>query len=406
MPTFRYQTGGSGVQTIEASDRATALRAIIGRGETPLRLEEVSERQARAAARGGGLSLGGKRVMSRSELASFVRELATAVNAGLPVIPALKTIRGSGRNEAQKEMLSKVIEEVEQGDSLAEAMKEVGRPFDDLVVSLVHAGEVSGRLGEVLSHAGILLDRSVKLKRSLVGALIYPLIILLLVVISVILVVTVIVPRVLTSVAGQIDTLPLPTRMVQWAAEFFGSWWWAVLLGGGALLVLCGRAYRDPGVRLRVDDMIVRTPVVGDLVRNVAVARFTRTLGTLVGAGLPVLTSLRITKSTLGNKALEGTVDEVIDEVSAGHTIAEPLDRSGMFPPLLVQLVAMGERTGRLDDLLMQASDAFEEQTEQAIKLFTSVLPPLLIVVLALLVGFVLLAILLPLLEMQEAIGM
>lgn len=403
MPTFRYQAGNS-AQTIEATDRASALRQILGRGETPTLLEEVSERQAKTAG-SGGFSLGAGRVMSRKELASFVRELATAVNAGLPVIPALKTIRGSGRNEAQKEMLTSVIEQVEQGDSLADAMKQVGKPFDDLVVSLVHAGEVSGRLGEVLAHAGILLERSVKLKRSLVGALIYPLIILLLVVVAVILVVTVIVPRVLSSVAGQIGSLPWPTQVVQWIAVFFADWWWAVLLGIGGLVFLCGRAYRDPEIRLKVDDLIVRTPVLGNLIRNVAVARFTRTLGTLVGAGLPVITSLRITKSTLGNKALEATVDEVIEEVSGGHTIAEPLDRSGMFPPLLVQLVAMGEKTGRLDELLMQASEAFEEQTEQAIKLFTSVLPPLLIVVLALMVGFVLLAILLPLLEMQDAIG-
>ena len=404
MPTYRYQTSAGAAQTIEANDRGSALRAIMGKGETPVRIEELSEKESRAGA-GAGFSFGGKRTMSKTELASFVRELGTAVNAGLPVIPALKTIRGSGRSESQREMLTVVIEQVEQGASLAEAMKQVGKPFDDLVVSLVHAGEVSGRLGEVLAHAGILLERSVKLRRALVGALIYPLIILLLVVVAVILVVTVIVPRVLQAVAGQIETLPLPTQIVQWIAGFFTHWWWAVLIGVGVAIVSCRRAYRDPSVRMRVDDAIVRTPVLGNLVRNVAVARFTRTLGTLVGAGLPVLNSLRITKSTLGNKALEATVDEVIEEVSGGHTIAEPLDRSGMFPPLLVQLVAMGERTGKLDELLMQASDAFEEQTEQAIKLFTSVLPPFLIVILALLVGFVLLAILLPLLEMQEAIG-
>jgi type II secretory pathway component PulF len=406
MPTFQYQTlaGGTGVRTVEAPDRASAIRLLAGRGETPTRLDPLEESKTGAAGQRGGLF---KRVMSRSELASFMRELATATQAGLPLVSALRTIQRSGRSESQRTMLTTVISEVEHGTSLSDALERVGRPFDDLVVSLVNAGELAGRLGEVLHQAATLLDREVKLKRALVGAMTYPLIILALVVIAVIVVVTVIVPRVLASVAGQLDPsqLPLPTQIVKVVADFFGSWWWLVLGAIAVGVFAWTRLYAQPEFRLKVDRFVLRIPVVGVLVREVAVARFTRTLGTLVGAGLPVLASLKITRATLGNKALEEAIEGVADQVSEGKTIGEPMEQSGYFPPLLVQIVGMGERTGKLDTMLLQAADAFEERTEQAIKLFTTVLPPLLICVLAVLVGFVLLAILLPLLELQESIG-
>ena len=412
MPTFRYETvGGAGgaARTIEAPDRASAVRALVGRGETPTRVEETRAPGAAGSAGDPAASSGGggfrRRAMSRAELASFMRELATAVGAGLPVVPALRTIRGAGRAEGQRELLGRAIDSVEHGSSLSDALEGLGKPFDELVVSLVNAGESAGRLPEVLDQAATLLDREQKLKRALIGAMVYPLIILLLVVGAVIAVVTVIVPRVLASVEGQLAALPAPTRIVQGAASFFGSWWWLVLLGLAAAVFVARRVYAQPGPRLAVDSFVLRVPVLGRLVRDVAVARFTRTLGTLVGAGLPVLGSLRITKATLGNRALQAAMDEVSDEVAHGRTIAEPLEATGHFPPLLVQIVAMGEKTGRLDEMLSQAATAFEERTEQAIKLFTAVLPPILICGLAVLVGFVLLAILLPLLELQESIG-
>jgi type II secretory pathway component PulF len=407
LPTFRYTTlaTGGGGRTIEAPDRAAAIRALAARGEAPTRVEEIADGTPARSGGGGGGGFALRRAMSRADLGSFMHELATAVGAGLPVVPALRTIARSGRSEAEKRMLAVVIEDVEHGDSLADALERVGKPFDELVVSLVHAGEVAGRLPEVLDQAALLLDRELKLKRALVGAMIYPAIILSLVTVAIIVVVTVIVPRVLASVAGQIETLPLPTRMVQGVASFFGSWWWLVLLGIAALLWGWNRAYANPATRLPIDRALVSIPVIGRLIRDVAVARFTRTLGTLVGAGLPVLQALRITRKTLGNRELQRHIERVAEEVGSGATIADPLERSGQFPPLLVQIVGMGERTGKLDEMLLQAADAFEQRTEQAIKLFTAVLPPLLIVLLAAVVAVVLLAILLPLLELQESIG-
>lgn len=406
MAVFRYESLGSGGGgTIEAMDRAGAVRDLIGRGVTPSRVEEVREGMFAGGLNGGTGTLGLRRVMTRAELAGFMNELATAVGAGLPLVPALRTIQRSGRRAVQKAMLERVIDSVEGGTSLGDALASVGRPFDEMIVSLVHAGEAAGRLETVLAQAATLLEREVKLKRALVGAMIYPAIILLLVVVAVIVVVTVIVPRVLASVEGQVTSLPWPTQVVQGLAWFFGQWWWLVVLAIALGVFAWSRAMRREEFRLRVDTLVIRTPLLGRLVREVAVARFTRTLGTLVGAGLPVLTSLRITKATLGNKALEAAMEDVAERVAGGRTIAEPLERTGLFPALLVQIVAMGERTGKLDEMLLQASGAFEEKTEQAIKLFTTVLPPLLICLLALMVGFVMVAILLPLLELQDALG-
>ncbi len=164
------------------------------------------------------------------------------------------------------------------------------------------------------------------------------------------------------------------------------------------------RSYAQPAWRLKFDTFILRVPILGRLLRDVAVARFTRTLGTLTAAGVPILQSLRITKGTLGNRAMERVIDDVAEQVAGGRTIAEPMERSGYFPPMLVQIVNLGERSGRLDEMLNQAARSFEDRTETSVKLFTTALPPILVVILACCVGFLVLAILLPMLQMQDSI--
>jgi type IV pilus assembly protein PilC len=437
MPTFRYQAlsmNGTGEPPalIDAPDRASAVRQLRDRGITPMRLDEVAGSGAEggdetaaplshlepggegtpggAPARVGEGVLGAiasRRAMSRSEMAAFVRELATAVQAGLPLVQAMKTIARQGHSLKQRAMLDHLIHAVESGKTLGDAAASWGRPFTDLTINLIRAGEASGRLDEVLDQAANLLDTDLKLRRSLLGATMYPMILTALVVIAVIVVVSVIVPRILGPLAGQISAadLPTPTRIVKAVAGFVGAYWWLIV--GLIVLtpVLFSRVYAQPASRLSIDRGLLKAPILGRLLRDVAVARFTRTLGTLVSAGLPALTALRVTKATLGNKAMERAIEEVCDEVAGGKTIAEPMERSGYFPPLLVQIVGVGERTGRLPQMLMQAARAFEDRTETSVKLFTTALPPILVVLLAGVVGFVVAAILLPLLQLQEHIG-
>jgi type II secretory pathway component PulF len=420
MPTYQYQSPASNgtpgaSSVIDAPDRATAVRLLIQRGITPTRVDEIAGSRRAQAVSTSGESAGahkasrfpGSSGMSRSEMASFIRELATAVEAGLPLIQALRTIQRSGRSPKQKAMLGHIISQVESGKSLADAAKSWGRPFTDLTVNLMHAGEASGRLGEVLDQSATLLDRDVKMRRSLLAATLYPIILTVLVTGAVIVVVTFIVPQVLGPLAGQLkeSDLPMPTRVVQGGARFFGEYWWAVLLVAVGSLIATSRVYATAGPRLKIDRSLIKIPILGRLLRDVAVARFTRTLGTLISAGLPALTALRITKGTLGNKAMEQEIEFVCDEVAHGKTIAEPMERSGYFPPLLVQIIGVGERSGRLPQMLNQAAGAFEDRTESSLKLFTTALPPVLVVILAGVVGFVVAAILLPLLQLQETIG-
>ncbi|MBM4109215.1 MAG: hypothetical protein FJ255_10470 [Phycisphaerae bacterium] len=405
MATFSYTTtGGGGSATIEAPDRATAVRELLRRGQTPVRVEVVADgavAPAAVRASAGPNRLGGG--VSRAEMAMLVRELATGLTAGLQLVPALKTIARQSRQVRRGAMLAHLIERVEHGRGLAEAAADWGRPFDDLIVNMIRAGEASGRLAEVLTQAATLMDRDVKLRRSVLSATLYPMILAVLIGLAVVVVVTVIVPNVLKNLPSG-TRLPLPTLVVQGVAAFVGSWWWALIGVGVAGVFAWKRAYADAAFRLRFDATLLKLPLLGRLLRDVAVARFTRTLGMLTGAGIPILVALRITKGTLGNRAMEAVVDRVCEQIAAGKTIAEPMEQSGYFPPMLVQIVNMGERSGRLDEMLGQAAGAFEDRTETSLKLFTTALPPLLVVILACVVGFVVLSILLPLLEAQEAI--
>ncbi len=268
---------------------------------------------------------------------------------------------------------------------------------------MLRAADASGRTTEVLHQLADLLERSLDLRREVIGSTMYPMIVAGLVIVSAIILVTVLVPRLIEPLAGEL-TLPLPTRILVGFADFIGANWLLLLI---AVIMLVGawRAWvRVPANRYRLDRIKLKAPLVGRLLRDVAVARFTRTLGTLVSAGLPILDALRITRDTLGNTAMTQAIDEVGERVTSGAALAEPLERSGLFPPLLVQVVNLGERSGRLEHMLIHAAGAFDRQVNNSIKIFTRALPPVLIMIMASLGAFVLAAILLPLLELQSVV--
>ncbi len=414
---------------IDAPDRATAVRLLRQRGITPTALQELSSAKAasngaaRAATNGAANTrppaapaqqVGSVRkhrsAMSRVEFASFIREVATALQAGLPIVQALRTIERQVHSAKQRAMLTHILHEVEHGRSLADAAQSWGPPFDELTVGLIRAGEASGRLDTVLDQGAVLLDRDVKVRRAVLSGLMYPAIIGALIVVAIVVIVTFIVPNILNSVQGQIGgveggaALPLPTRIVAGTADFFAAYWWLIGLALGGAFIGWRSARRDPQTRRKIDRFALRVPVLGRLLRDVAVARFTRTMGTLTSAGLPVVTALRSTRATLGNRELEAVIDHVCDEVSAGRTIAEPMDQSGQFPPMLVQIISVGERSGRLPQMLTRAASVFEDRTETSVKAFTTILPPLLVIIAAVMVGFIMLSILLPLLQLADAV--
>jgi type II secretory pathway component PulF len=419
MRNFRYESLNAAGQVrsgvLSANDQAEVVRQLLTRGETATRVVAVDEAggalaglKGRAGPRGGAAAARktgrrGRPSLSRPELANLVRELATALEAGLPLMQALRTVRRQASGKAMPVILDHLIERVEAGDPLHSAAREYGAPFTPMVIGMLRAADASGEVSEVLHQLADLLERQVELRREVLGATIYPAIVACLIVVSIVILVTVLVPRLIAPMAGQME-LPWPTRALLGMADFFKSYWIHCALAI-AVLAFAWRTWAAvPVNRLTIDRLKLRLPVMGQMLRDVAVARFTRTLGTLTSAGLPILEALRITKNTLGNTALTAAIDAVEEQVTAGKSLADPLERSGLFPPLLVQVVSLGERSGRLESMLMHAASAFDRRVNISIKLFTKALPPLLLIVMASVGGFVLAAILLPLLELQNMV--
>ena len=425
MASFRYQSLTSGGQArqgvVAAADRAAAIRLLGGRGETATVLEladgadapdgagrAASAHSTAAADTASATSWSWRRnrrpVAGRAETANLIRELATALEAGLPIMQALRTVRRQASSHAMAAILDHFVERIEAGAPLHQAAKEYGPPFDDLIVGMLRAADASGKTTDVLHQLADLLERSLDLRREVLGATLYPMIVACLIIVSALVLVTVIVPRLIEPLAGEF-TLPLPTRMLVGAAAFLESSWIFCAIGVAAACITWRTWVRLPANRLRVDRIKLKAPLFGRLLRDVAVARFTRTLGTLVTAGIPILDALRITRDTLGNAAMMQALDAVQERVTSGAALAEPLERSGLFPPLLIQVVNLGERSGRLEAMLLHAANAFDRQVNASIKLFTRALPPVLIMIMACLGGFVLAAILLPLLELQSVVS-
>ena len=422
MPSFRYEsltaTGQARQGVVAAPSRAAAIRLLGGQGETATRLDDVDAPGAApvaapavpedARAKLGTLSRPlrrglGRPVATRAEMANLVRELATALEAGLPVMQALRTVRRQASGRAMMAILDHLIDRVEAGAPLHQAAGEYGPPFDDLIVGMLRAADASGKTTDVLHQLADLLERSLELRREVIGSTLYPMIVAVLVMVSAVILVTVLVPRLIEPLAGEM-ALPLPTRILMGVASFLSANWIICV----AAIIAAWVGWRTwvglPANRLRVDRLKLRAPLVGRLLRDVAVARFTRTLGTLVSAGIPILDALRITRDTLGNNAMMYAIDAVQEKVTSGTALAEPLERSGLFPPLLIQVVNLGERSGRLEVMLMHAATAFDRRVNSSIKLFTRALPPVLIMVMAALGGFVLAAIILPLLSLQSVV--
>ena len=402
MPSFRYQAlasdGAMQNGTIVATDRATAMRLIQQKGETPLDLA-ISDTDAV-----GGITKA-RPTISRSDLADLVRELATALEAGLPLMQALRTVRRQASNKNLRVILDFIIARVEAGVPFHTAAKEYGAPFDDMTTGMLRAADASGRTSEILHQLGDLLERSVELRREVVGAVVYPLMIAVLISVSVVVLIAFVLPRVMKPILQANLELPMPTQILMGVSDFVSAWWLVILAAMLLVSVACRNWIAKPLNRLRFDTFLLGLPVVGRLVRDIAVARFTRTLGTLVSAGIPILSALRIVRDTLGNQALMQAIDQVSDKVSTGTSLADPLERSGHFPPLLVQIVNIGERSGRLEQMLLHAAGSFDRQVNNSLKLFTRILPTILLVVMALVASFVLAAILLPIIELQKAAG-
>ena len=360
---------------------------------------EAKLHQARGK-EGGSLSTG-----RMEEVGTFTRQLSTLSKAGIPVTEALRAIIEQTEIKRLGILYRDIREKISQGAPTADALETHPDYFDELYVSMVRAGEAAGRLDEVLERLADFISEQMKVRNKVVSAMMYPGIMLLVGLIVVAVLMTAVVPKITGMLLARGQTLPLPTRILENASGFLTGWWWAILLAGIFGSLAFNLYYASDKGRLAVDSRMLKIPVFGDLLVKQALSRFSQTFATLLRSGVPVVRCLEVTKTVLGNRLLENTIANVREKILEGADIATPIRQSGVFPALIGYMIAVGEQSGELDSMMEQVGAAYQEEVEIATQRFTSVIEPLLIVFLAVLVGFIVLAILLPILQMSQSFG-
>jgi len=346
----------------------------------------------------------GKKVSQRA-IAIFTRQLATMIDAGLPLVQSLEILSAQQENKAFKEIIREIREDVEGGSTFAGALKKHPKAFDDLYTNLVVAGEEGGILDNILLRLAGYIEKAEALKKKVKSAMVYPSTIVGVAVIVVMILMIFVIPvfENMFSSAGQ--TLPLPTLIVITMSKIIKKYVFIVIPGLGVLFYLLRRYHRTDNGKALIDRLLLKLPVIGPLLQKISVARFSRTLGTLVSSGVPILDGLTIVSKTSGNRSIETAILNARASIREGETIAEPLSRSGMFPPMVIQMISVGESTGALDSMLSKIADFYEEEVDVAVGNLTSLLEPFLMVFLGVVIGGVVISMYLPIFQMASAVG-
>ena len=399
---------------VDAADRRSAVTALTGRGHLVTELLEKAHGHTSAAEGTSALQLsalprwGGRRVSSK-DVYAMTTQLSTAVRAGLPLLNCLELLRKQQRKPGMRRMFEHLTKAVSGGMSLSEAMGEHKEVFSPLYLSMIRVGETGGILEQTSLQLAMILGREEKVKANMKTASAYPIFLLGLGMVSATLIVTVLLPKILGAVDTGIASMPVPTRILMGISESLRSLFtsvggWVVLVGLAAGLYGLWRWTKTAG-RLRWDAFRLKIPILGPVLRTIAVGRFARTLGALTKGGVTILEALAVVRDTLGNEVLAREIDTVAEKVKRGENLADPLEHSGQFPPLLIQIVAIGEQTGKLDDLLLNAADTFDSEADAAISRFMAIFPAVLILLLAMVIGFIIAAALLPIVTMSVGAG-
>ncbi len=400
MPTFEYRgRRGDQVMTgvIEAGSKDEA-RALLRRQQIIVdQLKEKGREIALPFLRRG---------VPLKDLAVFTRQFSVMIDAGLPILQCLEVLAGQAQNKVFQRTLTAVRDDVEAGSSLAGALRKHPRVFDDLYCNLVAAGEAGGILDTILQRLAAYLEKLLKLRRAVRSALTYPAAVIVIAGIVVWVILTYVIPtfRDLFSELGA--TLPLPTRIVIALSNFLGRYGWIVL----GLLALAFFALRrwyktTRSGRWTVDRLLLRTPVLGGVLRKIAVARFCRTMATLISSGVPIIEALEVTAKTSGNAVVEEAVLKVRTEVEAGRGIAESMDRTGVFPAIVTHMVSVGEQTGALDTMMNKVAEFYEEEVDAAVEGFMALIEPAMIAFLGLVIGSIVVSMYLPIFGLVSKIG-
>ncbi len=352
------------------------------------------------------LPWGGGSGVSQVELVIFIRQFATMIDAGLPLVQCLDILSAQGENQKFNAILKGVKADVEVGSSFSDALRKYPALFDQLFVNLIQAGEVGGILDTILARLSIYIEKNVKLKRQVKSALVYPMGIMGVAVIVISVLMIFVIPSFEKMFAdfGGADGLPGITKFVISVSQNFVAASPFLVVGGMGGSWLLKWTYAQPRGQLFFDRLLITMPIMGPVMRKIAVARFTRTLGTLLGAGVPILDAMSIVAKTSGNKVVENAIDATSEQISQGKSMAEPLLATRVFPPMVVQMIGVGEQTGAIDTMLNKIADFYEEEVDVAVAGLTSLLEPLMMVFIGGIVGFILVAMYMPIFDIAGKI--
>jgi len=343
--------------------------------------------------------------VTQGDVILFCRQFSTMIDAGLPIIQCLDILYSQQENPSFKKMLKSIKENVEGGQTFADALKKFPKQFDDLFVNMIAAGEAGGILDAILQRLSAYLEKAAKLKAQVKGAMTYPAITLVVAVIVVAVIMVFVIPVFQQMFSDFGGALPLPTQVVVNISQFVRNNIVYMIIAAALFFYATKRFYGTERGRVVLDDLSLKLPIFGDLLRKVAVAKFTRTTGTMLTSGVAILETLEIVAKTAGNKTIERAVYETRSGIAEGRTMSDPLGESGVFPAMVCQMIAVGESTGALDTMLVKIADFYDEEVDQAVENLTAAIEPVMMVFMGILIGGLVIAMYLPIFKMAGAIG-
>ena len=415
MPVFAFEAikdDGQKVKSeVTAESKDEAIRKIQDQGLRPTRIKAQKEESKNRSVPGVEKAPAKKksglfaRGVSSTDIVTFTTQLSTLQDAGLPIVRSLKILEEQQKPGRFKDQLEEVSSEVEQGSTLSEAMAKYPKSFDKLYISMVKAGEAGGVLDVILRRLAGFMEKSQKLRKQVKGALIYPAAVITVAILILVVIMLFVVPAFEKMFADIGQALPAPTQLLLNTSQAIQTYWYLIPLIPIFLMFIMKMIARTEAGERWIDTFKLRMPVFGNIIKKSSVARFCRTLGTLIASGVPILEALRIVKDAVGNVIISNAIEDVHGSIREGDTIADPLRASGIFDELLVNMIDVGEETGELDKMLMKIADNYEADVDVAVEGMSSLLEPLLIVGMGLVVGFIVISLFLPLVSIIKNIG-
>jgi type IV pilus assembly protein PilC len=396
MPVFTFSGKNASGEKV-AGERVAGSKEMLA---AQLRRERITPRAIKEKGKEFALPTFGSGKVKTKEIAIFFRQFSVMIDAGLPLVQCLEILAANQENPSFQKCLTGVRSSVESGATLANAMRGFPKIFDDLSTNMVEAGETGGILDTILQRLALYVEKAVKLRAAVKSALIYPVSVISIAVLIVGALLKWVVPIFANLFAGLGVPLPLPTRIVMGLSAFVGHFWWVFIGGGIASVFGVKQILKHPKGRYTFDALLLKMPVMGNLLRKIAVARFTRTLGTLITSGVPILEGLSITARTSGNAVLEQALMKVRKAIEEGRTIVDPLKECGVFPNMVSQMIGVGEATGAMDAMLQKIADFYEDEVDAATKDLLALLEPVIIGILGVCVGGIVISLYMPLFSM------